>query len=825
MAPDAATKSPPWHLKDPEELPEDSDFFLCEACRHLDFKYLIFSAPLQQAVHEIPLDTYANVLRKQRCAFCRLIKAAIDNFFREGKILPTEHDGKPINLSMISTFSSSTNGSVPRDLLIWVKPNPFENGSTPCLSIHHVQEESWFDGTGNGRLIRPSEIDCTLAMLWVRTCRRGLLHHKDQSPEATTRKLPEGFRLIDVERKCIVPADSSVDYVTLSYMWGTGTPLKLETGNKAALEVDGALEDVKEFRDQLPQTIKDAMVLVSKLAERYLWVDALCIIQNDRIDQAAQISAMDVIYGESVLTIAATHGSGPETGLPGVRPDTRRFMQHSETVQGIRLANRPLSFRSGVEDSKWNTRAWTFQERILSKRTLFVGAQQVYFHCDHHLGHISEDLDTKLRVAAPVTHPQDGTGTDRIPDRWSINILTYAKLVEAFTTRNITMPDDYLNAFAGIEARMRPLFRSGFVFGLPQAELDYCLLWVPSVPYGSQWRIRNTKYLTRRQDKGKPVFPSWSWAGWVGAVELMWTERLSRVRWVDEQDRQWSSYDYRAPYTERDSTVLGGEGPSDWKKKWTAAHIDWGFRYFFHEDNPEQWFRNPTAPESERKPRIGPICHPLTDPQASLLRFYALTDNVPYVGSWTGTLPSDPGFDGHPLWQFNLADNEGHSIGFITVPVGVVPDMKPEKKYEIVVIARKGHSLKDGEIRERKAPEGENVDLAAVETIPKGAEARGKAEGIQKVASAEPPLEAYDGDEDVTGEKGWWPELPTDEDAKSWLCFDRRRYDAYKRYCLYEFLFVEWDEEAGVAYRLGRGEIHVDALKQEGPVWKLVTLG
>ncbi|KAK4120281.1 hypothetical protein N657DRAFT_580173, partial [Parathielavia appendiculata] len=135
---------------------------------------------------------------------------------------------------------------------------------------------------------------------------------------------------------------------------------------------------------EIPQTIKDAMEVCCGIAHRYLWVDALCIVEDDDRDKGIQIRAMDVIYGCSNLIIAATCGDGAEASLPGVSPGSRNFTQRTEIIQGHRLANRPQDFNKFVSESKWNTRAWTFQERVLFNGKLFITPQMMFFRCSHH---------------------------------------------------------------------------------------------------------------------------------------------------------------------------------------------------------------------------------------------------------------------------------------------------------------------------------------------------------------------------------------------------------------------------------------------------------
>jgi hypothetical protein len=397
-------EAPPrkWWIEHPQVVSEDDPSFLCDVCKHIDFKFLIFESTLMQVQDEIPLDTFSRILEKQYCAFCRLIKKTIDNNFGLD-VLPTQHEDKAVKISMIAYGSWQTfDQNHPRQLLLWVKPNPLDNGEPPPLQIQNVHEGHWTDSAGKGRLI-PETIDYLLPLYWNRVCRNTLSSlHKDFSTERDSYKLPDGFRLIDTEKMCIVPADPSFESIALSYVWGKGESLKLINANFDELAKENSLS---KFADQIPQTIKDAMFLVTRLLDRYLWVDALCIIQDNSDDKWSQISSMDRIYGSSVLTIAATYGEGAEAGLPGVRPGTRSMIQGIETVQGIRLANRPWSFDKSVEESKWNTRAWTFQERILTKRILYITPQQIFFKCDHVSEILAEDLDVKQQERKPITWP------------------------------------------------------------------------------------------------------------------------------------------------------------------------------------------------------------------------------------------------------------------------------------------------------------------------------------------------------------------------------------------------------------------------------------
>jgi Heterokaryon incompatibility protein (HET) len=794
-----------WWIESPEVVSEDDPSFLCDVCKHINFQYLIFEILIWVVSEEIPLDSYSRILEKQQCAFCRLVKHTIDNIYRPDK-LPTKHNGKAVMISMIATaetFNLDKKVSEPRQLLLWVKPDPLRKGRTPPLEIYHVVEDGWYNsGSGKGRLIPATQIDFNLPLFWNRRCRKSLSSlHEDHVIEREIYGLPANFRLIDTKKMCIVPANSSFEYIALSYTWGKCKQFKLSDDNYQELSEEGAL---LKHDGQIPQTIKDAICLVRKLCDRYLWVDALCIKQDTSIrsreDKKDQLPYMNRIYGSSVLTIAATYGDGADAGLPGVGENSRESVQLVKSIQGIRLANRPWSFDKSVTDSKWNTRAWTFQERILSSRILFIAKQQIFFKCDHVSGVLAEDLDSELKGRKLVTCPMEGTGTDIIPQRGSINILSYLRTVESFTARELTYPGDVLDAFSGIAQKMTPLFRSGFLSGLPQSELDYCLLWKPAGD------------LHRRTALGTDEisFPSWSWAGWIGPVRYTWEERLSRVKWVHPSSGElFTSDDYRSPFpsTSPHQQTNSNSRSLQWRKKWTEQKTTSGFRYFYHASNPDIWFRNPTA-EPEQRPRVGPNCVLETNH----LRFWAWTDEIVYDGEY---VPPKDVVD--PLWQITLTDKKGFVTGYFTVPVEVLPKLDfKNKKYDMVMICRTRTGCSRKDVGARK-------DGSEVPGAPFSEEGINFSKDTGESLEDSKPLEDYDDAKDVSMEPVFFPELPASQEARSVLCFDRQRYDPYKPFCLYEFLVVEWNGD--VASRIGIGEIHIDAWAQQHPKEKLITLG
>lgn len=70
---------------------------------------------------------------------------------------------------------------------------------------------------------------------------------------------------------------------------------------------------------ELPKTFQEAIALTRKLGVRYLWIDSLCIIQDDHHGWEVESAKMATIYSLSYLTIAATHAADSQQGCFSTR--------------------------------------------------------------------------------------------------------------------------------------------------------------------------------------------------------------------------------------------------------------------------------------------------------------------------------------------------------------------------------------------------------------------------------------------------------------------------------------------------------------------------
>lgn len=157
--------------------------------------------------------------------------------------------------------------------------------------------------TGQGRPLNQT-YDPEIIKLWHAKCFK--THAASCHPESgkSMAPFPARLRLIDVHRWRIVSVAPGLepDYVALSYVWGASDQPRLSSKTTAKWPTTNALRR----RVDLPQIIQDAIQVVGEIGMRFLWADALCIVQDVEEEQAIQIRQMDRIYSRASLTLVST---------------------------------------------------------------------------------------------------------------------------------------------------------------------------------------------------------------------------------------------------------------------------------------------------------------------------------------------------------------------------------------------------------------------------------------------------------------------------------------------------------------------------------------
>ncbi|PHH59481.1 hypothetical protein CDD82_2451 [Ophiocordyceps australis] len=324
---------------------------------------------------------------------------------------------------------------------------------------------------------------------WLDTCNADHARHcsgQGDDDIATWRPV----YLVDAVDRCLVLAKPTDRYTALSYVWGAD---RADDGPDAASQLLTTNVDAFQLSlpdKSIPRTMLDAIWLSKKLGVRHIWIDRLCIVHDDPVDKADHVQHMAYVFANAYLTIVAAHGH-VNTGL--VALDPRRL------PRSPRAASRDHD--DLLSASRWNTRAWTMQERLYSRRAVFLFEDAVTWecHCDLWQASTASSVLRGKRTECSSRQSPAAHGFQHAP--WP-DMDEYARIVMDYSARKLTLVDDSLAALQGTMYVLSHIFDGGFVYAMPVMFLDIALLWRP------QATIR------RRAFSHPPFLPSWSWLGW-----------------------------------------------------------------------------------------------------------------------------------------------------------------------------------------------------------------------------------------------------------------------------------------------------------------------
>ena len=208
-----------------------------------------------------------------------------------------------------------------------------------------------------GRKIKNTSINVKCIKKWMKLCQKW--HNEDcEQPSASLNwEFPSEFRMVDAWDRRIVQAPPDCKFLVLSYVWGPIGVFKLLKENLPDLQAKGALNKVWQ---NLPKTIRDTITLTSLLSIRYVWIDSLCIVQNDASDKNKLIPYMHIIYDRAFMTIVAASGEDAQAGLPGVCPRSRAQQQRLEEISPELTLTCPKHIVDALDQSVYESRAWTY---------------------------------------------------------------------------------------------------------------------------------------------------------------------------------------------------------------------------------------------------------------------------------------------------------------------------------------------------------------------------------------------------------------------------------------------------------------------------------
>jgi hypothetical protein len=309
-------------------------------------------------------------------------------------------------------------------------------------------------------------------------------------------------------------------YVILSHCWGSARFAKLT--DKLLVPFQDAIP-----LEQLPKNFEDAIKITRQLGFCYLWIDALCISQDNAADWNEEAPKMASYYGQSTLMIAATTAEDSSKGILN-----NRHVPYSSVIGKEKkycLRQKLVCWAWDIERSVLASRGWAAQERMLAPRVLHYTRRQMIWECakdmtfeasgikNNETGpglfdmqfsksnlqpYVTKGLKTETKVSgensAVVRSADPALGSDLSQDTRT-RVRTWQQCVDEYAKRDLTVSSDKLHAISGVAAILNQDGQMGhYMAGIWSKFLAVGLAWI------RQWALFTSPPAYRA--------PSWSWA-------------------------------------------------------------------------------------------------------------------------------------------------------------------------------------------------------------------------------------------------------------------------------------------------------------------------
>lgn len=375
-------------------------------------------------------------------------------------------------------------------------------------------------------------VDYDLLRMWLEGCRGR--HNSCRNPDMSFRHFSfigynraRPLRLIDTETGFVHRAEdlTALSYACLSYVWGrSGDQQTLRKSTPGWTYDDSGRRQSVPLPRRISKTIRDAIMVTKELGLRYLWVDALCIVQDDMMERYAEMAVMAQTYSHATVCLIAAAGSNAHTGLPGVT--TARSLSHqsaTEVSNHLWIGKRMPDMATLLDESEWMTRGWTYQEFFFSRRCIVFTESETFWYCGVSTHRESRDEEYVCRsenyLDLARNRAYDPANTSLTMGNWITASSNKDKIclwefyrvcVSEYSQRILTYDEDSLDAFRGLAYSFAKLYGGMPArFNIPQGILLAGLYWK---------RHKTAPRLARRRKLGSPLFPSWCWAAWEGHI-------------------------------------------------------------------------------------------------------------------------------------------------------------------------------------------------------------------------------------------------------------------------------------------------------------------
>jgi Heterokaryon incompatibility protein (HET) len=275
--------------------------------------------------------------------------------------------------------------------------------------------------------------------------------------------------------------------------------------------------------NSLPKTFQDAITTTRALSIDYIWIDSLCIVQDDVEDWEREAANMAGIYESAEVTIAAAWGSNGSCGcfhdpLPTFMADVYNA-EHSSNEPTSQLYMRldPRGERT-LARAILTTRKWTLQESLLSPRTLIFAKDQMYWTCaslEESEDGLTQGLDSSFTKWRSVLSPEADDASQRSVEERN---KSWTGTVNNYGARNLSFASDKLAAFAGVTKAYQRIFGDEPLLGLWQNDLTGGLLWYGGIGFKAR-HVHDVGERRVDQDAIEALnIPSWTWMKMRGAM-------------------------------------------------------------------------------------------------------------------------------------------------------------------------------------------------------------------------------------------------------------------------------------------------------------------
>lgn len=373
-------------------------------------------------------------------------------------------------------------------------------GSGVSQQVIMLKNDSVPGHPGSGIRLDPDWIDLQLASKWKQKC---LEEHgtKCNNPFKVSPVRP--LWVVDVEGQRIVPGRDCAAFVALSYRWGKHSWPRVNREMLNTIRKPGALA----FASLAP-IIRHAISLTSAIGERYLWVDALCIVQGNSAETTDQLNLMGAFYASAYVTIVVADGDSA-VGIPGLKDVSKPRGAKQQLIPFGRETLVCPDFE--IHLGEYKKRGWTYQEYIMSPRRLIFASERMQWVCQCCHWHEEVALGSEFDRDILYNQPEPNAIFRGLPD-----YQLFGKLMSDYNSRSFSYEEDALPGISGLLSLFSRSFQGGFLCGLPEMFFDKALGWSAS----SDLRRRKPSGRSGEDqlDHSLGKLPSWSWIGWEGRI-------------------------------------------------------------------------------------------------------------------------------------------------------------------------------------------------------------------------------------------------------------------------------------------------------------------